>query len=214
MGKRKFSLVGWYRRFFLSERTATITAVLAMAVMPIVLSLGIRTDSMNLANVYNLLLRLLLVATLTYSIRLHKLLLMQAATVGLLFCMVCTQSQYALGDLVKVDSEVFITMGLQGFIFLAVEQMILFVESLVCFDHFVVHVTRRRGATCLFVNRAAIVFLLALLGVQLAVAPTLRFDRAHILYVWAMHLDELIVFILLMCAELVLLIDSPELTGE
>lgn len=214
MGKRRFSLIGWYRKLFLSERTATIAAALALVVMPIVLYLGIRTESINLAGVYNLLLRFLLVATLLYSIRQHKLLLMQAATVGLLFCILCAQSQYALGDLAEVDSEVYITMGLQGFIFLAVEQMILFVESLVCFDHFVVHAMRRRGATRLFVNRAAIVFLLALLIVQLVIAPTLRFDRIHILYVWIMHLDELIVFILLMCAELILLVDSLELAGE
>lgn len=214
MGKRKISLVGWYRRFFLSERTVTITAVLALAMMPIILYLGIRSGAMDLAVAYDLVLRFLLVATLMYSIRVHGLLLMQAATVGLLFCMLCSQYQYALGVLMEVDSEVYITMGLQGFIFLAVEQMILFVESLICYDHFVVHVTRRRGATRLFINRAAILFLLALLIAQLAIVPALRFGKTYLLYVWTVHLDELIVFILLMCAELILLIDSPEVAGE
>lgn len=214
MGGRKFSLVGWYRRFFLSERTATIAAVLVLALLPVMLILGFSSGMMDLASIYNGMLRFLLVATLLYSIRKHKLLLMQAATVGVLVCMLCSQSEYALCELAEVDSEVYITMGLQGFIFLAVEQMVLFVESLVCFDHFVVHATRRRGATRLFVNRAAILFLLALLVVQLIIAPTLTFGEGYVLYVWASHLDELICFVLIMCAELILLIDSTELAGE
>lgn len=214
MEKRKFSLVGWYRRFFLSERTATVAAFLALAVMPIILFLGLNSIFMDLASIYNLIIRSLLVATLLYSIRKHRLLLMQAATVGLLFCMLCPQAQYALTDLAEVDSELYITMGLQGFIFLAIEQMILFVESLVCFDHFVVHVARRRGATRLFINRAAILFLLALLVVQLIVTPTLNFDQTYLQCVWAVHFDELIIFVLLMCAELITLIDSLELMGE
>ena len=214
MEKRKFSLVGWYRRFFLSERTATVAAFLARAVMPIILFLGLNSIFMDLASIYNLIIRSLLVATLLYSIRKHRLLLMQAATVGLLFCMLCSQAQYALTDLAEVDSELYITMGLQGFIFLAIEQMILFVESLVCFDHFVVHVARRRGATRLFINRAAILFLLALLVVQLIVTPTLNFDQTYLQCVWAVHFDELIIFVLLMCAELITLIDSLELMGE
>ena len=214
MGKRKFSLIGWYRQFFLSERTATISAALVLVLLPIMLFLGLSSDMMDLASFYNGMLRFLLVATLLYSIRKHELLLMQGATVGLLFCMLCAQSEYALYELVEMDSEVYITTGLQGFIFLAVEQMVLFVESLVSFDHFVIHVARRRGATRLFVNRAAILFLLALLVVQLTIAPTLRFGLGYIIYVWATHLDELISFILIMCAELILLIDSPELTEE
>lgn len=139
---------------------------------------------------------------------------MQATTAGLLFCMLSAQSQYALGELANVDSDTYITMGLQGFIFLAVERMILFVQSLVCFDYFAIYVARRQGNMSLFINRAAILFLLVLLLVQLAIAPALSFDQAYLTHVWALHLDELIVFILLMCAELVLLIDSQELMGE
>ena len=183
MEKRKFSLVGWYRRFFLSERTATITAVLALVLIPVILFLGFSTGMMDLASIYDLLIRFLLIATLLYSIRKHKLLLMQAATVGLLFCMLYSQSQYAL-------------------------------TALVCFDHFVVHVARRRGATRLFINRAAILFLLALLVVQLIIAPTLSFGPTYVQYLWTMHFDELIIFVLLMCAELITLIDSLELVEE
>jgi len=214
MSKWKLTFAGWYRRFFLSERTATVAAILAMAMMPLVLFFGIRANLLDLSEVYDLLIRFLLIATLLYSIRTHKLLLMQASTVGLLFCMLCAQSKYALGELLDVDSETYITMGLQGFIFLAAEQMILFVQSLVCFDHFVIHVARRRGATRLFVNRSAILFLLALLVVQLIIAPSLSFGQMYVLHVWTLHFDELIVFVLLMCAELILLIDSAELMGE
>ena len=211
MSKRKLSIVSWYRRLFLSERTATVTAVLAMVVMPLISFFGMRAGQLDLTSTYDLLIRFILVATLLHAIRAHKLLLMQAATVGLLFCMLYAQSQYALGDLWHVDSETYITMGLQGFIFLAVEQMILFVQSLVCFDHFVICVARRQGPTRLFINRAAILFLLALLVVQLIIAPALSFDLPYILHIWTLHLDELLVFVLLMCAELILLIDSLEL---
>ena len=211
--KRKFNIVSWYRRFFLNERTAIAAAVLAMAVMPFILYFGIRSNAIGLAGIYDLFIRFLLVATLLHAIRTHNLLLMQATTVGLLFCMLCAQSQYALGELANVDSDTYITMGLQGFVFLAVERMILFVQSLVCFDHFMIHAARRRGTTRLYINRAAILFLLALLVVQLIIAPSLSFDQAYVMHVWTLHLDELIVFILLMCSELVLLLDSQELMG-
>lgn len=143
--RKKFNLVSWYRRFFLSERTATVSAVLALVVMALVLYFGIRAGALNMAGIYDLFIRFVLVTTLLYSIRTHKLLLMQATTAGLLFCMLCAQSQYALGELANVDSDTYITMGLQGFIFLAVERMILFAQSLVCFDYFAIYVARRQG---------------------------------------------------------------------
>ena len=209
--KRQFSIIGAYSSFFLSERTAIVAAVLSIALMPLIWYLGVRSGAFDLAGIFDLLIRCLLVVTLLASIRRHKLLLMQAATVGLLFCMLCAQSQYALGDLANVDSETYITMGLQGFIFLAVERMILFVQALVCVNHFVVHVARRQGATHLFVNRVAILFLLALVIVQLVIAPALSFDWAYIMHVWVLHLDELLIFVLLMSAELILVIDGREL---
>ena len=49
---------------------------------------------------------------------------------------------------------------------------------------------------------------------QLVIAPSLSFDQMYVLHIWTLHLDELIVFFLLMCAELILLIDSQELMGE
>ena len=214
MGKQKFSLVGWYRRFFLSERTATIAACLALALIPAILFVGITNAMLELPDVYNQTLRFLLIATLLHSIRRHNLLLMQAATVGLLFSVLCAQAQYALGVLAGVDSEIFIIVGLQGFIFLAVEVMVLFLESLVCFDHFVVHVARRRGPTRLFINRAAIVFLLALLVALMIITPTLNFVKTYILLIFTLHLDELFIFVLVMCAEVIMLIDSAELVGE
>lgn len=214
MGANRSRIVKWYLSFFLSERTATVSAVLALAMMPIVLYFGALAGTLDLAETYDLIIRFLLVATLLHSIRKHRLLLMQAATVGLLFCMLCAQSQYSLRELVGADTETYITMGLQGFIFLAGELMVLFVQSLVCVDHFVVHVARRRGATRLFVNRAAILFLLALLVVQLIIAPTLSFGHAYVLHVWTLHLDELVIFVLLMCAELILMVDSKALVEE
>lgn len=99
--------------------------------MPLIVYLGIRGGSIGLAGMYDLAIRALLAATLLYSIRHHKPLLMQAATVGLLV-------------------------------------------------------------------------------VQMIFAPTLYLDQLYIQYLWAVHLDELIIFVLLMCAELIMLIDSPE----
>ena len=49
---------------------------------------------------------------------------------------------------------------------------------------------------------------------QLIIAPTLSFGPTYVQYLWTMHFDELIIFVLLMCAELITLIDSLELVEE
>ena len=214
MKKKRFSLSGWYKRFFLNEHTALFAAAMSVLILPVVYYFGTRSGGIDLAGKYDLLLRLLLAGTLFYSLKVHKLFLMQAATVGLLFCMLCAQSQYALGNLASRDSETYITMGLQGFIFLAGERMILFIQSFVCISHFIIHAARRQEAIRVSVNQVSILFLLALVIVQLIIAPVLSFERDYILYVWTLHLDELFIFILVACAELILMIDQREIAGE
>ena len=213
MSRKRFSLSSWYKRFFMNEGTALIAAVMSMLILPVIYSFGIRSGGIDLAGSYDLLMRFLLIVTLFYSLKKHKLFLMQAATVGLLFCMLCAQSQYALGSLANQDSETYITMGLQGFIFLAGERMILFIQSFVCISHFIIHAARRQEAIRVSVNQVSILFLLALVIVQLIIAPALSFERDYIRYVWTLHLDELFIFILVACAELILMIDQREYAG-
>ena len=153
MSRKRFSLSSRYKRFFMNERTALIAAVMSMLILPVIYSFGIRSGGIDLAGSYDLLMRLLLIVTLFYSLKKHKLFLMQAATVGLLFCMLCAQSQYALGNLASRDSETYITMGLQGFVFLAGERMILFIQSFVCVSHFIIHAARRQEAIRVSVNQ-------------------------------------------------------------
>ena len=214
MNRKRLSLSGRYKRFFLSERTALIAAVMSVLILPVIYFFGTRSRGLELPGVYDLMLRLLLIVTLYYSLRKHKLFLMQAATVGLLFCMLCAQSQYALGNLASRASETYITMGLQGFVFLAGERMILFIQSFVCVSHFIIHAARRQEAIRVSVNQVSILFLLALVIIQLIIAPVLSFERDYILYVWTLHLDELFIFVLVACAELILMIDQREYTGE
>ena len=202
MKKKRFSLSGRYKRFFLNEHTALFAAAMSVLILPVVYYFGTRSGGIDLAG------------TLFYSLKVHKLFLMQAATVGLLFCMLCAQSQYALGNLASRDSETYITMGLQGFIFLAGERMILFIQSFVCISHFIIHAARRQEAIRVSVNQVSILFLLALVIVQLIIAPALSFERDYIRYVWTLHLDELFIFILVACAELILMIDQREIAGE
>ena len=214
MNRKRLSLSGRYKRFFLSERTALIAAVMSVLILPVIYFFGTRSNGLELPGVYDLMLRLLLIVTLYYSLRKHKLFLMQAATVGLLFCMLCAQSQYAQGNLASRASETYITMGLQGFVFLAGERMILFIQSFVCVSHFIIHAARRQEAIRVSVNQVSILFLLALVIIQLIIAPVLSFERDYILYVWTLHLDELFIFVLVACAELILMIDQREYTGE
>ena len=213
MNRKKHSLSGRYKRFFINEHTALVAAVVSVLILPVIYFFGARSGGLNLAGRYDLLLRFLLVATLFYSLKTHKLFLMQAATVGLLFCMLCAQSQYALDDLASRASETYITMGLQGFIFLAGERMLLFIQSFVCVSHFIIHAARRQEAIRVSVNQISILFLLALVIIQLIIAPALTFERDYILYVWTLHLDELFIFILVACAELILMIDQREFGG-
>ncbi len=214
MKRKRISLSNRYKRFFLNERTALIAAVMSLLILPVIWYFGNRSGGIDLPGKYDLLMRLSLIITLFYSLRKHKLFLMQAATVGLLFCMLCTQSQYALGNLANRDSETYITMGLQGFIFLAGERMILFIQSFVCISHFIIHAARKQEAIRVNVNQVAILFLLALVIIQLIIAPALTFELDYVLYVWTLHLDELFIFILVACAELILMIDQREFMGE
>lgn len=214
MKGKRMSLSNRYKRFFLSKATAVIAALASVLLMPVIYWFGARSGSLDAAGLYDLLIRLLLIGTLFYALKKHKLFLMQAATVGLLFCMLCTQSQYALGKLANQDSETYIIMGLQGFVFLAVERMILFIQSFVCVSHFIIHTTRKQEAIRVSLNQVAILFLLALVIVQLMIAPVLTFERDYIFYIWTLHLDELFIFILVACAELILMIDQREYIGE
>ena len=213
MKGKRVSLANRYKRFFLSARTSLVAAVMAILVLPANWFFGSRSGGLDLAGRYDLLMRLLLIVTLFWSLKKHKLFLMQAAVVGLLFCMLCTQSQYALGNLASRDSETYITMGLQGFIFLAGERMILFIQSFVCISHFIIHAARKQEAIRISVNQVSILFLLALVIVQLIIAPILSFDPDYVLYIWTLHLDELFIFILVACAELILMIDQREYAG-
>jgi len=213
MKKKKISWSNRYKRFFLSEHTALIAALVSILLMPVIYFFGKRSGSLDGAGLYDLLMRLLLICTLFYALKRHKLFLIQAATVGLLFCMLCSQSQYALGKLANQDSEVYIIMGLQGFVFLAVERMLLFIQSFICVSHFIIHAARRQEAVRVSLNQVSILFLLALVIIQLIIAPILTFEPNYIYYIWTLHLDELFIFILVACAELILMIDQWEYTG-
>lgn len=213
MKKKKISWSNRYKRFFLSEHTALIAALVSILLMPVIYFFGKHSGSLDGAGLYDLLMRLLLICTLFYALKRHKLFLIQAATVGLLFCMLCTQSQYALGKLANQDSEVYIIMGLQGFVFLAVERMLLFIQSFICVSHFIIHTARRQEAVRVSLNQVSILFLLALVIIQLIIAPILTFEPNYIYYIWTLHLDELFIFILVACAELILMIDQWEYTG-
>jgi len=213
MKKKKITWSNRYKRFFLSEHTALIAALVSILLMPVIYFFGKRSGSLDGAGLYDLLMRLLLICTLFYALKRHKLFLIQAATVGLLFCMLCTQSQYALGKLANQDSEVYIIMGLQGFVFLAVERMLLFIQSFICVSHFIIHAARRQEAVRVSLNQVSILFLLALVIIQLIIAPILTFEPNYIYYIWTLHLDELFIFILVACAELILMIDQWEYTG-
>ena len=205
--------MNWYRRMFLSENTALVAAAFSVLLLPAIYWFGTRASAIDWANCYELLLRMVLAVTLFYALKTHKLFLMQAATVGLLFTMLCGQSRYVLGDLCSRDSETYITMGVQGFIFLTRELVILFMQSFVCINHFIIFGARRQESIRVSVNQGAILFLLACLCLQLAITPTLSFGRDYILYVFALHLDELFIFMLTACAELVLMIDQREYAG-
>ena len=86
MSKRKgLSWNSRYKRFFLDERTALIAAFMSILLLPVNYFFGIRSGGLDAPGVYDLLMRFALIATLLYSLRTHKLFLMQAATVGLLF---------------------------------------------------------------------------------------------------------------------------------
>lgn len=213
MKKKKITWSNRYKRFFLSEHTALIAALVSILLMPVIYFFGKRSGSLDGAGLYDLLMRLLLICTLFYALKRHKLFLIQAATVGLLFCMLCTQSQYALGKLANQDSEVYIIMGLQGFVFLAVERMLLFIQSFICVSHFIIHAARRQEAVRVSLNQVSLLFLLALVIIQLIIAPILTFEPNYIYYIWTLHLDELFIFILVACAELILMIDQWEYTG-
>ena len=208
--RKSFSVLGWYKRLFISERTALINAAASLLTLPAAYYFGLRSGAMDWAGRFDLVLRFALVITLFYALRKHKLLLLQAATVGLLFSLLSRQAQYTLSDLGSRSSVEYITMGLQGFIFLARELMILFMQGFICVNHFIIYAARRQEAVRVTLNQSAIVILLAFLILQLFTASALTFDRSYILYIWVLHVNEFFIFTLVACAELILMIDQRE----
>ena len=92
--------------------------------------------------------------------------------------------------------------------------MILFIETFICVSHFIIHAVRRQEAIRVSVNQVSLLFLLGLLVVQLIIAPALTFAPDYVLYIWTLHLDELLIFVVVACAELILMIDQREYAGE
>ena len=212
--RKSIPLSSRYKMFFLSERTALVATVVSVLLMPVIYFFGTDSGGLDLSGLYDLQIRLLLICTLFYALKKHKLFLMQAATVGLIFCMLCTQSQFALGKLASQDSETFIIMGLQGFVFLAAERMVLFIQSFICASHFIIHAAKKQEEIRVFLNQISILFLLALVVIQLIIAPILALEWNYILYIWTLHLDELFIFVLVACSELILALDQHEHKGE
>ena len=69
-----------YKRFFLDENTALIAASASILILPVNYYFGTHSGGIDPAGLYDLLMRLVLVGTLFYSLKTHKLFLMQAAT--------------------------------------------------------------------------------------------------------------------------------------
>ncbi len=215
MGKKGIggTLQSRFRRFFMGKYTALLAALVSILLFPLIIFCGVKSGGIDLSGIYDLLIRIVLICTLLYSLKTHKLFLMQAALVGLIFCMLCVQSQLALGLMENQDSEIYITMGLQGFVFLACERMLLFIQSFFCVSHFIIHSSKKQKTIRVSLNQVALLFLLGILIVQLCIAHTLSFEWSYILYLWTLHLDELFIFILIACAELILMIDQEEYIG-
>ena len=88
--------------------------------------------------------------------------------------------------------------------------MLLFIQSFICVSHFIIHAIRKQEKIRVSINQTAILFLFVLLIVQLIIAPFLSFGLNYILYIWTLHLDEFFIFVLIACAELILMIDQRE----
>lgn len=146
------SLHSRYRRFFMGKHTALVAAFVSILLFPMIVVWGRSSGGLDVAGIYDLLIRIVLIGTLFYSLKTHKLFLMQAALVGLMFCMLCVQSQLALGLMENQDSEIYITMGLQGFVFLSCERMLLFIQSFICVSHFIIHSSQKQKAIRVSLN--------------------------------------------------------------
>ena len=81
MKRKGISWSNRYKRFFLDENTALIAASASILILPVNYYFGTHSGGIDPAGLYDLLMRLVLVCTLLYSLKTHKLLLMQAATV-------------------------------------------------------------------------------------------------------------------------------------
>ena len=69
MKGKRVSLANRYKRFFLSERTSLVAAVMAVLVLPAIWFFGSRSGGLDLAGRYDLLMRLLLIVTLFWSLK-------------------------------------------------------------------------------------------------------------------------------------------------
>ena len=72
MSKKRVSLSNRYKRFFISERTALISAVMSVLILPVIYYFGTRSGGISLAGTYDLLMRLALITTLFWSLKIGR----------------------------------------------------------------------------------------------------------------------------------------------
>ena len=203
-----------YRLFYFSEKTPAAAAIAAAACSVIYIILGTVSGLTGLIDYFDLIVRVLVLAALLYSYMKHNLLLMQAACIGLLFCMMYVQAYYALETLYLKSAEEYIAMGFFGSIFVANELMILFVTLLIVVNHFIIFTVEKNSNIRIAVNQLCIIVLLVLHVFQLFVFIGLKIGLWQTICFTVFALSEIAALICVDSGELILALDRNERLGE
>ena len=199
-----------YRRLFFSEKTPFVAAAVAVAANIAYLAAGLPSGNAGVYEFFDFAVRLLVLSLLLFAYRKHRLMLLQASCMALLFCMLYTQASYALGTLLAVEAEEYISLGMSGSLFLADELMILVIEFVITANYLIMHAEEKVPYVRTAVNQICIAVLLALLALQIFVNAGLPFGRQFVITFAFSRLSGIATLVCVACGELILAIDRGE----
>lgn len=187
-------------RIFLSERFMGVVWALMMAAG--LVSLAFCLMARDAFEIFALLVKLATATAMLLSFRSLKWDAAKGLLGGVLFCLMYQEAHLALGMLwQEANFDAYLTVGVQGSLFLAGAAMNLLMTVVITLDHFFINYSARGNPKNVILNRIALAFkfavcvLLVAANSQLGFSTDLRWDHA------IQYLTDIALLLLVACLE-------------
>ena len=196
------------RRVFFSKTTVYVASICSILMFVMCIIYNPASNPLGQYDFFDIAVRTALILLLCWAYMKLNLLALQAGCTALLIALAYYQANYVLEGLMSLQTESFIIMGFWGSFFLATELMILILECIIAINHFVINVLMKQNKLRVSVNQALLVILMAFLLLLLFEISKLPLDAEITRYMLFYCIGLIANYVLVSCAELVILIDT------